>query len=266
MRTCATVKTPMRRKRKKIERSWSFFCEGVEVFKLEGNDATREIITGRRNHVVGAHFSMKMRGHLLHEGGVEELFVRNADCILRVKKVWAQPETIRMNLFEGFANEIYTCDYLVEEDPGLVRYEVKQWKELRPPKPAAWDEAAKQKWEDAKILRARLKRIRAAYRKAGLPWRVITERGIYKRGDPVIVDEIIANDRWDIEPEDLNRLISALTEAGGFLPLWRCEKILEETAFPRGVLLSRIPERIVSIDLFSPISAETIVWKGQVTC
>jgi hypothetical protein len=147
-------------RKRKIERVWRFLCEGVEIFNLEGTDATREIITGRRNHVVGAHFSMKMRGHLLHEGGVEELFVKNADCILRAKKVWAQPETIRMNLFAGFANEIYTSDYLVEEDAGFVRYEVKQWIELRPPKAAAWDGAAQQKWEDAKVLRARLKRIR----------------------------------------------------------------------------------------------------------
>jgi hypothetical protein len=57
-----------------------------------------------------------------------------------------------------------------------------------------------------------------------------------------------------------------LINAGGYLPLWRCEEILEQTAFPRGVLLSRIPERIVSTDLFSPISTETIVWKGDVSC
>lgn len=265
----------MPRSRRKLERVWQPLCEGVEVFRLDGNGAVRHVITGRRNHIVGGHFSRKMRCHVIHEGGVEERLVRCADCLLRVKRIWAQPETIRMNLFADFPNEIYTPDYLVEEvgafvrhdvkDPGYVRYEVKEWEDLRPPKPADWDEAGKEKWEDAKLLRARLRRIRFAYRKAGVPWRVITERGLAKRwGNPKIVDEIIANDRWDIEPEALNRLVSALIDAGGALPLSRCEAILCDTAFPRGVLLSRIPENIVSIDTFSPIDGGTIVRKGDV--
>jgi hypothetical protein len=255
----------MPRKRRKIERIWRPLCEGVEVFNLDGNEAVRRVITGRRNHIVGGHFSRKMRCHVIHEGGVEELFARAADCVLRVKRLWAQPETFRMNLFPDFPDEIYTVDFLVEEDCGFVRYEVKDWKKLRPLKPAAWDEKGNQDWEDARLLRARLRRIRAAYRKAGLAWRVITQRGLAKRwGNPKIVDEIIANDGWDIEPEDLNRLVSALVDAGGSLSVARCEAILGETAFPRGVVLSRIVERIVSIDLFSPINAATMVHKGDV--
>jgi hypothetical protein len=256
---------PMPRSRRKIERVWRCLCEGVEIFNLDGNEAVRRVITGRRNHIVGGHFSRKMGCHVIHEGGIEERVARVADCLLRVKRIWAQPETIRMNLFADFPDEIYTLDFLVEEDCGFVRYEVKQWKELRPPKPADWDEKGKQNWEDAEFLRARLRRVRAAYRKAGLPWRVITERGLAKRwGNSKIVDEVIANDGWDIEPEDLNRLVSALIDAGGSLPLGRCEAILGETSFPRGVLLSRIAERIVSIDLFSPITFNTIVHKGDV--
>ncbi|MCG2665767.1 hypothetical protein ACFPFP_02335 [Bradyrhizobium sp. GCM10023182] len=265
----------MPRSRRKIAPVWGFFCEGVEVFRLQNNDATRQVITGRRNHVVGGHFSRKMGCHLIHEGGFEERLVRAADCLLRVKRIWAQPETIRMNLFADYPNEIYTPDFLVEEvgafvrycvkDAGFVRYEVKEWEDLRPPRPADWDEDGKAKWEDAKLLRARLRRVRSAYRKAGVPWRVVTERGLAKRwGKPNIIDEIIANDRWDIDPEDLNRLVSALIDAGGSLPMSTCEAILAETIFPRGVVLSRIPENIVSIDTFSPIDGDTIVRKGYV--
>lgn len=265
----------MPRNRRKITPVWEHLCDGVEVFRLEDNEATRQVITGRRNHVVGGHFSRKMGCHVLHEGGLEERLVRAADSLLRVKRIWSQPETIRMSSFADFPNEIYTPDYLVEEDGAFVRYpvrdgefiryEVKEWAELRPPKPADWDEAGKEKWEDAKHLRARLRRIRFAYLKAGVPWRVITERGLSKRwGNPKIVDEIIANDRWDIEPDDLNRLVSALIEAGGELPMSRCEAILAETVFPRGVVLSRIPENIVSIDTFSPIDGNTIVRKGDI--
>lgn len=265
----------MPRNRRKIAPVWEHLCDGVEVFRLEDNEATRQVITGRRNHVVGGHFSRKMGRHLIHEGGFEERLVRAADCLLRVKRVWAQPETIRMNLFGEHRNEIYTPDYLIEEDGAFVRYpvkvarfvryEVNGWEELRPPRPADWDEDGRARWEDAKLLRARLRRVRLAYRLAGVPWRVVTERGLAKRwGDPDIVDEIIANDRWDIEPEDLNRLVSALMEAGGSLPMSHCETILAETIFPRGVVLSRIPENIVSIDTFSPIDGDTIVRKGHV--
>jgi hypothetical protein len=256
-----------RRRRRKIECVWGFFCEGVEVFRLEANEATRQVITGRRNHVVGGHFSMKMRGHIVHEGGIEERFVRASDCVVHANRVWAQPETIRMNIFPEFEGEIYTPDYLVEHDAGLVRYEVKQWTELRPPKPADWDEDGKRKLEEAKLLRARLHRVREAYRRASLSFRVITERGIAKYwGDPDIIDEVIASDRWDIEPEELNHLITALTDAGGSLPMWRCEALFEEAPFPRGLVLSRIPERIVRIDLFSPIGPHTIVHVGVVSC
>jgi len=256
-----------RRQRKNIERVWEFFCEGVEVFRLEANEATRRVITGRRNHVVGGHYSMKMHGHVVHEGGIEERFVRACDYVLSVKRIWAQPETIRMNIFPEFGNEIYTPDYLVEHDTGLVRYEIKELRALRPPKPAEGDEKARKRWEDGRLLRARLRRIREAYRLAGLPWRVVTERGIGSRwGDPDIVDEIAANDRWDIEPEELDRLITALNDAGGSLPLSHCQALFQEAPHPRGVVLSRIPERIVHIDLFSPIGPHTIVRKGVVSC
>jgi hypothetical protein len=255
----------MPRKRKKIERAWSFLCEGVEVFRLDDHEATRRVITGRRTHVVGGHYSMKMNGHVIHEGGYEERLVRAADCVLKVKRIYSQPETIRMNIFAGFVAEIYTLDYLVEYDDGFVRYEVKQWLELRPPKPVAGDSRSEKRWHEAGALRARLHRIREAYRRAGLSWRVITERGIAKRwGNPEIVDEIIANDRWDIEPEDLNRLITALTEAGGSLPLADCEALFADKPHPRGMVLSRVPERVVRIDLHSPVGPHTIVHKGAV--
>lgn len=252
---------------KKIERVWTALCDGVEVFRLEANEATRRVITGRRNHVVGGHYSMKMNGHIVHEGGIEERFVRVCDYVLGVKRIWAQPETIRMNVFPEFANEIYTPDFLVEHDAGFVRYEIKEWRELRPPRPTVGDEKAQKRWDDAVLLRARLRRIREAYRRAGLPFRVITERGIGLRwGDRDVVDEIAANDRWDIEPEELDRLVTALNEAGGSLPLSRCQALFEEAPHPRGVVLSRIPERIVYIDLFAPIGPETIVHKGAISC
>ena len=41
----------MPRRRRKTEHTWRFFCEEVEVFRSEANEAVRTIITGRRNHV-----------------------------------------------------------------------------------------------------------------------------------------------------------------------------------------------------------------------
>ena len=246
-----------RRRAKKLSRDWQPFCEGVDVFRFGSNEAVREIITGRRNHEVGGHFSFKMGHHAIHESGIEDRGARTFDCLFSIHSYFGQPETIRLNLNPGFPGEIYTPDFLVEDDWGYVRYEIKELKELHPPEPLPGDERAILKCIEAATLRARLRRIRAAYAKAGVRFEILTDVHLLKVADPEVVDEIIANAGTPITPDDLGRLECALLSAHGLLSLGACEDLLREAKFPRGTILSRIVDRNLQIDLMKPISRDT---------
>jgi hypothetical protein len=248
---------------KKPPREWQPFCEGVDVFRYENNEAVRKIITGRRNHEVGGHFSFKMGHHAIHESGIEERGARTFDCVFSVHSYFTQPETIRINSTADFPSEIYTPDFLVEDEWGYVRYEIKEFAELQPPEPTPGDERALLKCIEAAALRARLRRFRAVYAKAGLRFEILTDLDLLKLADPEVVDEIIANAGTPITPDDLDRLERALLAANGALSLGRCEDVLREAKFPRATVLSRIMDRQIQINLMKPISRDTPIQIGE---
>jgi hypothetical protein len=255
-----------RRNRKNLTRDWQPFCEGVDVFRFENNEAVREIITGRRNHEVGGHFSFKMGDHAIHESGHEERGARTFDCMFSVRSYFGQPEAIRINSNPEYPGEIYTPDFLVENDSDYVRYEIKELKELQPPEPLPGDERAILKCIEAATLRARLRRVRAAYAKAGVRFEILTDVDLLKLADPEVVDEVIANAGTPITPDDLSRLECALLAANGQLALGACEDVLREAKFPRGAVLSRIVDRHIQIDLKKPISRNTQIQIGEFRC
>jgi hypothetical protein len=252
-----------RRKTKKPARDWLPFCEGADVFRFDNNQAVREIITGRRNHEVGGHFSFKMGHHAIHESGIEDRGARTFDCVFSVHSYFAQPETIRINSNPDFPGETYTPDFLVEDDRGYVRYEIKELRALQPPEPFPGDERAILKCIEAAALRARLRRVRAVYAKAGLRFEILTDVDLMKIADPEVVDEVIANAGTPITPDDLGRLECALLSANGQLSLGACEDVLREAKFPRGTVLSRIVDRNLQIDLLKPISRDTQIQIGE---
>jgi hypothetical protein len=244
-------------------RDWQPLCEGAEVFRFANNEAVRNIITGRRNHEVGGHYSFKMGQHMIHESGPEERGARTFDCVFPVHRYFTQPETIRINSDRDFPGEIYTPDFLVEYEGGVVRYEIKEFAALHPPEPVPGDERALLKCAEAAALRARLRRVRAVYAKAGLRFEVLTDVDLLKLADPEIVDEIVANAGIPITPDDLGRLEHALLAANGRISLGCCEDVLREARFPRGTVLARIAERHIQIDLMKPISRDTQVQIGE---
>jgi hypothetical protein len=249
--------------RKNRSREWQPFCEGADVFRFDNNEAVRKIITGRRNHEVGGHFSFKMGQHAIHESGHEERGARTFDCVFSVHSYFAQPETIRINSNPEFPGEIYTPDFLVEDDWGYVRYEVKELAALQPPEPVPGDESAILKCIEAAALRARLRRVRAIYAKAGLRFEILTDLDLLKIADPEVVDVIVANAGTPITPDDLGRLERALLASNGQLSLGSCEDVLREAKFPRGAVLARIVDRHIQIDLKKPISRNTAVHVGE---
>jgi hypothetical protein len=79
-------------------------------------------------------------------------------------------------------------------------------------------------------------------------------------GNPDVVDDIISNGGREIGADDLTRVCSALADTPDKqLPMHRCEELVRSSEFPRGALLARIPERILSVDLLEPITDATMV-------
>jgi hypothetical protein len=107
-------------------------------------------------------------------------------------------------------------------------------------------------------MRAKLRRVREAYRRAGLPWALLTDVELAKAASASVVNELIANFGHSIAEDDLGRLRAELSLSGS-LPLGRCEELIREGEFPRGELLSRVPENLISIDLLQPIGVNTVV-------
>jgi hypothetical protein len=102
--------------------------------------------------------------------------------------------------------------------------------------------------------------VRQAYRILGELWLPLTEREFDAMSNPDTVDDIIANGGRDIEPEDLGRLRFALSRAPGCqLPLKHCEELVHMSDFPRGAILARIPERVVSISLVDRITPDSLI-------
>jgi hypothetical protein len=127
-----------------------------------------------------------------------------------------------------------------------------------PAMPDPKDEYALLRWTEAVEMRAKLRRVREAYRRAGLLWVLLTDVELAKAASASVVNELIANFGRPIAEDDLGRLHAELSHSGS-LPLGKCEELIREGNFPRGELLSRVPENLISIDLRQPISVDTVV-------
>lgn len=105
--------------------------------------------------------------------------------------------------------------------------------------------------------------VATAYQKCGIDWQLITDRDLDQIASKSTIDEIVANAGRPIDPADEERLIAFLSAHGGSAPMAQCAEQLQSSDFPRGDILSRIPERIVSIDLHASIEDHTIVSVGE---
>jgi len=236
---------------------WVRIHPDVEIFRPEEGPA-RDVLDGRRTLVVTGHFSYKMMSHVPCEGRGEERVARALDCIHLAKRFYGQPESIRFAVDPDVGTEIYTPDFGVQFDRGYVRFEYKRLEDLWPPVPDPKDEYALRRWTEAEDMRAKLRRVREAYRRAGLPWALLTDVELAKAASASVVNELIANFGHSIAEDDLGRLRAELSLSGS-LPLGRCEELIREGEFPRGELLSRVPENLISIDLLQPIGVNTVV-------
>jgi len=199
-----------------------------------------------------------MMSHVPCEGHGEEMVARTLDCIHLAESYFAQPESIRFSVQPDVGSELYTPDFGVQFKYGYVRIEYKRLEDLWPPVPDPHDEYALLQWHEAEELRARLRRVREAYRRAGLPWVLITDAELAKSANASVVNELIANFGRPIAEDDLGRLRAELSSEGA-LSLGRCEELIREGEFPRGEVLSRIPENLISIGLRQSITVDTVV-------
>lgn len=226
---------------------------GVEVFRLPDWEAVRCIITRGGGRKVGGHFSWKMAGHVVYESGSEERCARLMDVHPSVEAFYAQPETIRVSN-DGAKPFRYTPDFLALISGVEARVEVKRERDLRPPPPEnPLDERGRRRWERARDMRARLRDVRAAYRRCGLLWLLLLDTGMRAMGDPEIVDELIANGGRHITEADRVRLRDHLVAAGGTSTLGAAADVIREAADPRGTVLARVSEGALAVDLHATL-------------
>jgi hypothetical protein len=241
-----------------ITEKWEQLAPGVKRWRLPGIEPVRQILTGRRNNRVGLLWSYKMGMHIAQESDHEGFLGDRFEVDHRIHAYFGQPEKLKIEV--GPKDEItYTSDFLCFVASHEVRFEFKLLSALRPHRPTrASDEQGWHKWGKAKELRKRLRRIRQAYRDAGLPWILVTDADLPAMGAEETVGDIIANGGTDIAPDDMNRLISALSARPDHaMPLGSAEDLIKESEFPRGAILARIPERVIHIDLLKPIDSDT---------
>jgi hypothetical protein len=242
------------------DEKWVRIHPDVEIFRPEDGPA-RDVLNGRRTLVVTGHFSYKMLLHVPCEGRGEEKVARALDCIHPAKGYYGQPESIRFSVDPEVGTVTYTPDFGVRFSCGYVRFEYKRLEDLLPPLPDPKDEYALLRWAEAEEMRARLRRVREAYRRAGLTWVLLTDIELSKAASASVVNELVANFGRPISEDDLGRLMAELSHSGS-LPLGKCEELIREGDFPRGDVLSRIAENLIRIDLHQPISVDTVVHIG----
>lgn len=247
------------RKSKPSQERFEPLGPGVEVFRLPEWEAVRRIITRGGGRKVGGHFSWKMAGHVVYESGPEERCARLMDVHPSVESFYAQPETIRVS-GDGAKPFRYTPDFLAIISGAEARVEVKRERDLRPPPPAGpSDERGRRRWERASDVRARLRDVRAAYRRCGLLWLLLLDTGMAAMGDPDIVDELIGHGGRHITDTDRVRLRDHLVAAGGTSTLGAAADAIREAADPRGTVLARVSEGSLSVDLHATLDAGAAV-------
>jgi hypothetical protein len=238
--------------------NWETIAPGVEIFRLPSGEPVRRIITGRRSVKVGGFYSHKNGRHVVHESDGEEWCARVLEVHSDVRSFSGQPETLRIKVDGKPRPQRYTPDFLADIGGMDVRIEFKWWADLWPPKAVGNDSRAHWRWLKAIVVRQRLRNARDAYRRVGMLMAVITERELQEMADKATVDEIVANAGRPIGHGDRDRLLEHL-RAHRVSSIRDCEATLRESEFPRGDILSRIPERLIQIDLRAPISPETLV-------
>jgi hypothetical protein len=251
-----------------IDENWCSLIPGVRRYSLEGNVSVRAILTGHRDREVGGFWSYKMRAHIPHESeDWERRGIKIQEVDTRVKRYHGQPEQLEIRV-EGEAiredgSEVitYTPDSLFEIASIEARAEFKPLEMLWPSRKLDPDDPISVRThEKARKLRRKLRIVQRAYRASGLLWLLFTERELDGMGDRHVVDDIVSNGGREIDQEDLGRLCSTLNLAPGRrLPLGQCEELIRSSEFPRGAILARIPERVVSISLFEPITSDSLI-------
>jgi hypothetical protein len=251
---------------KPVDENRCSLTPGVRRLALQGNAPVRAILTGHRDRQVGGVWSHKMRAHIPHESEEwERRGIKIQEVDVRVENYYGQPErleirvdgeTIREDGSEVFT---YTVDSLVKIAQVEVRLEFKPREMLRPSaKLDPEDPKSVRQHERARKLRRKLRFVQQAYRASGLLWVLLTERELHEMGDPDIIDDIISNGGREIDRADLGRLCSTLNLAPGRrLPLGRCEELIRASDFPRGAILARIPERVLSVNLLEAITSDS---------
>ncbi|MBE7731672.1 TnsA endonuclease N-terminal domain-containing protein [Devosia faecipullorum] len=244
-----------------LAENWEQLAPGIQRFRLPGNEPVRRIITGRRAGKVGAFWSWKNRAHVAHESSGEEHCARVLEVHPDVTAYFGQPEQIRFQV-EGERRPVrYTPDFLIRFGSRELRVEYKFYDDIRPPRPDSdHDEAGWYRFAKAEKTRRRLALVAMAYRDCGIDWQLFTERDLDALASRATVDEIVANAGRPLEPADLARLVSFLAAAPGHTAsMADCCMQLEASEFPRGDVLARMPERLVSIDLHETIGDDTPV-------
>ncbi|MDB5530211.1 MAG: hypothetical protein JWR51_3314 [Devosia sp.] len=246
---------------KTLDERWEPLAPGVDRFRLPGNEPVRRIITGRRTAKVGAFWSWKNDAHVAHESTGEEWFARILEVHPSVTGYFGQPEQIRVTV-EGQSRPVkYTPDFLVMMGFRELRVEYKRFIDIAPPATVdPRDELGRYRSEKAAKMRRRLRLVRDAYLRCGIAWRLVTDRDLAAMASKATVDEIVANAGRPVTEEDADRLVAFLAArpARSATMLECCEQ-LHDSEFPRGDVLARIPELVLSIDLHARIDDETAV-------
>jgi hypothetical protein len=247
---------------------WQQLAPGVRRLSLPGNAPVRKILTGHRDREVGAFWSYKMHQHMAHESeDWESRAIKLHEVRVLVEQYFTQAEKLEIRVYGEQIKEngreivTYTLDTLTVLRGLEVRFEVKPFSKLQPKRKLDPSHARSVYEHDrARKLRRKLRMVRQAYRNAGLLWLLLTEREMDAMSDPKTVDDIIANGGRDIDPDDFARLRFELSRVPGRrLPLGQCEALVCASEFPRGAILARIPERVLSMSLVDPITAESLI-------
>lgn len=244
-----------------LEDRWETLAPGIERFRLPGNEPVRRIITGRRAAKVGAFWSWKNEAHVAHESAGEEWCARIFEVHPRITAYFGQPEKLRITIEGQKRPVIYTPDFRVMFGFRELLLEYKRLEDIAPPAPQdPRDQRGLDRNIKAAKMRRRLRLVRDAYRRCGIPWRLITNLDLAAMANKRTADEIIANCGRPAADEDIDRLAAFLTTMPDrTAPMVECCRLLHASEFPRGDLLARIPERLLSIDLHAEIDDETPV-------
>jgi hypothetical protein len=251
-----------------IEGEWQDLAPGVRRKAFEGNEPVRRILTGHRDREVGGFWSYKMNAHAAHESeGWERRGFGVQECHTKVGAFYGQPEALEIRVDDeqvsprGKKIVRYFLDDLSIIGGLEVRMEFKPLELLQPAKKLdPNDERSVRRHEKARKLRRKLRLVRQAYRMSGMIWMLLTEREMDAVSHPDVVEDVISNGGREIDLDDLARVCAALTTSSDRrLPMHRCEALVRNSDFPRGALLARIPERVLSVDLREPIDDTTMV-------